>query len=151
MSGSDSPVLLLQEGARDFPTGGSSLGPRGLVWVVRNGLDLETAHLHCAIQAKNKSLLLLGSFSGSTLLSKLPKRLIGTCGGKKKPGKMPKEEAKQSNVCVLTGFAPAAPSWGCGGRHAQESKGSLGALLPGHLLRFRFIPRTDWASQMAQC
>ena len=43
---------------------GTSLGPRGLVWVVRNGLDLETAHLHCAIQAKNKSLLLLGSFLG---------------------------------------------------------------------------------------
>lgn len=64
VSGSDPPVLLLQEGAHDFPTGGSSLGPRGLVWVVRNGLDLETAHLHCAIHAKNKSLLLLGSFLG---------------------------------------------------------------------------------------
>ena len=66
----------------------------------------------------------------------------------KTSGKMPKEEANQSKVCAPTGFALPALSRGCGGRCAQETKGTLGALLPGHLLLFRFIPRTDWASQV---
>ena len=64
VSSSDPPALLLQEGACDFPTAGSSVGPGGLVWVGRNGLDLETARLHCAIQAKTKFLRLLGVFLG---------------------------------------------------------------------------------------
>ena len=120
---------------------------------------METAHPHHAIQAKNEFLLPPDCFSGSTLPSKLPKRLIGTYGGKKKTGKMPKEEVNQNNVCVCSrtpfypeGLLPCgrpAPLRGCGERCDQESRGALGAFLLGHLL-FRFIPRTDWASQVAR-
>lgn len=54
-------------------------GHVSLAWVRRNGLGSETVHVHGAIQAKNTFLLLPDCFPASMLLSKLPKRLTGTC------------------------------------------------------------------------